>query len=616
MDRKTIIVVVICLAIMFLGQSLINKLFPPTPLPPGATNVVATATSSLTNPPTQATPVPPPTAPLSATRAPVRAVTYSGTEETVLLKHDQVLYTFTSHGGGLKTIQLLQYPETVTRKKKQPSGTNDVATLNTPHAAPVLDILGDDSVRDDGAFTLTPRGDGLRAEKSLTNGLRLVKDYQFSSNYLIQATVRLENTSRLPLALSAQEWVVGTATPMDSEDRGEVEGVMWYDGSKIDEKTRSWFDNTGFLFWGGVPRPEFVAGQSNVVWVAAHNQFFALLAMPTNPAPQLVSRALVLPRPSGGWSSFTNNPVPKGFQTALVYPAAMLAPGEAIERTIHFYAGPKEYRTLARIASKFQNEADKVMNFGWVAFFSKALLRGMNWLHHTFWGLSYGWCIIVITVIIKAVFWPITQAQSRMSRRMAALQPQMKELQAKYKDDPIKMQKKMGEFWKEHKVNPLAGCLPMLIQLPIFFGFFTMIRSAIELRGASWFWVADLAKTDTIFVIPGITIIPFISTPEGLPLNPLPLIMGATMFWQSHLMPPSPGMDPVQQKMMKYLPLIFIVFLYNYSAGLALYWTVNNLLSILQMKLIKLDTPGAPRTPGTPAKTTVAALTPASKKKK
>lgn len=616
MDRKTIIVVVVCLALMFLGQSLINKLFPPTPLPPGTTNVVATASSPLTNPPAPTAATTPPSGPVTPTTVPARAVQYAGSEETISLKHDQALYTFTSHGGGLKTIQLLQYPEQISRKKKQPTGTNDVATLNTPHAAPVLEILGDDSVRDGGEFTLTPRDNGLRAEKVLTNGLRLVKDYQLSSNYLIHATVRLENTSAQPLALSAQEWVVGTATPMDPEDRGEVEGVMWYDGSKTDERTRSWFDGGGFLFWASPPRSELVAGQGNVVWVSAHNQFFALVAMPTNPAPQFVSRALELPRPGEGWSSFTNNPVPKGFQTALIYPAATLAPGQVLEREIHFYAGPKEYRTLARIAAKFHNEVDRVMNFGWVGFFSKALLRGMNWLHHTFWSLSYGWCIIVITLIIKLIFWPVTQAQSRMSRRMAALQPQMKELQAKYKDDPIKMQKKMGEFWKEHKVNPLAGCLPMIIQLPIFFGFFTMIRSAIELRGAGWLWVTDLAKPDTLYVIPGITIIPFISTPEGLPLNPLPLIMGATMFWQAQLMPPSPGMDPIQQKMMKYLPLIFILFLYNYSAGLALYWTVNNLLSILQMKLIKLDPPGAPGSPGTPAKATVAALTPASKKKK
>src|SRR4030095_10581163 len=170
---------------------------------------------------------------------------------------------------------------------------------------------------------------------------------------------------------------------------------------------------------------------------------------------------------------------------------------------------------------------------------------------------------------------------TRSMKRMATLQPQMKALQEKYKEDPVKMNKKMMEFWKENKVNPMGGCLPMLLQMPVFFGFFTMIRAAVELRGVSWLWVADLSKPDTLFMIPGIY----------FPFNLLPLVMGATMLWQSHLTPPSPGMDPMQQKMMRYMPLMFLVFLYNYSSGLALYWTVNNLLSILQTKVTRSNPP-------------------------
>jgi len=192
--------------------------------------------------------------------------------------------------------------------------------------------------------------------------------------------------------------------------------------------------------------------------------------------------------------------------------------------------------------------------------------------------LPYGWAIVAITIIIKAIFWPLTQATTRSAKRMQALQPQIKALQEKYKDDPVKAQRKMMEFWKEHKINPMSGCLPTLIQMPVFIGFFYMIRSAIELRGASFLWVADLSKPDTIFIIPGV----------NFPFNLLPLIMGATMLWQAHLTPPSPGMDPAQAKMMRYMPLIFMVFLYNFSAGLTLYWTVQNLLSILQAKLIRM----------------------------
>jgi YidC/Oxa1 family membrane protein insertase len=136
-----------------------------------------------------------------------------------------------------------------------------------------------------------------------------------------------------------------------------------------------------------------------------------------------------------------------------------------------------------------------------------------------------------------------------------------------------------------------------------------MIRSAIELRGAHFLWIADLSKPDTLFMIPGLTFIPFISTPAGLPFNLLPLLMGGSMLWQSHLQPPSPGMDPAQAKMMRYMPLMFLLFLYTYSSGLALYWTINNVLTIVQTKLTKMN-----QTPVSPA--TVSVLTPVSKKKK
>ena len=144
----------------------------------------------------------------------------------------------------------------------------------------------------------------------------------------------------------------------------------------------------------------------------------------------------------------------------------------------------------------------------------------------------------------------------------------------------------------------MSGCLPMAIQMPVFIGFFTIIRSAIELRGARFLWIADLSKPDTLFMIPG----------TAFPFNLLPLLMGGSMLWQSHLTPPSPGMDPAQAKIMRYMPLMFLVFLYNFSSGLALYWTVNNVLTVVQTKLTKMK-----QEPVAPA---VSVLTPVSKKKK
>jgi len=168
-------------------------------------------------------------------------------------------------------------------------------------------------------------------------------------------------------------------------------------------------------------------------------------------------------------------------------------------------------------------------------------------------------------------------------KRMAALQPQMKAIQEKFKDDPPKMNRKMMEFMKEHRVNPMGGCLPVLLQMPVFFGFFLMIKSAIELRGAEFLWACDLSKPDTVAWL------------LGIPITPLPLIMGVTMLWQARLTPVAPGMDPMQQNIMKYMPLMFLFILYNFSSGLTLYWTVQNLLSIAQMKITRAkDDPAAP----------------------
>ncbi len=613
MDRNSTIVVVLCMALLVLWSFVIvPKLYPPQPLPPGATNLL-TSTQAETATATNLTPASAPAAPsLTAATAPRPAFLTNVPEQVVVVTNENARYTFTSYGGGLKLVELVRYPETVSKRVPNQASTTGVATLNTRAFVPVLAELGGESVPGDGVFALTQTAAGVRAEKVLTNGLRVVKEFQLSTNYLVNTTVRLENDSDQPLNLPTQEWTIGTATPMGPDDKGQAVGLMWYDGVRTADISQFWFDNRSLGCIPGVPRPEYRAGTSNVLWVAMHNQFFALVAMPREPVLQIVAWPVMLPRSGTGDSAsgFTNTPPPKGYQTAFVYPPVTIPPHAAIDRQIQFFAGPKEYRTLARIADRFQNNVDLVMGYGgFFGFFAKALLLAMNWVHDVAW-LSYGWSVVAITVIIKALFWPLTAASTRSMKRMQLLQPQMNALKAKFKDDPAKMNKKLMEFMKEHKVSPLGGCLPMLVQLPVFFGFYRMIQSAIELRGAHFLWVADLSKPDTLFIIPGLGFIPLIGIPdEGLPLNLLPIIYIGTALWQSHLTPPSPGMDPTQQKLMRWMPLMFLLILYNFSSGLALYMTVQNLLTIWQTKLTRMS--GDSAAPAAPS-----VLTPLQKKKK
>src|SRR6266404_3543691 len=597
MDRTSIIVVIVCFALIMLWSFvLMPKLYPVKPLPPGTTNALA-ASGSATNEVVSAPVQPPSLEAMPAT--PTLTANTNVPEDLVEITNENARYTFTSRGGGLKLIELLQYPETVSTRREHQQETNRVATLNAFTPAPTLALLGGDAIQGDGIFKLTKtgNGNGVRAEKILSNGLTIVKDFELSTNYLVSANVRLENHSDKPLNLPSQEWVVGTATPMGARDNGQAVGVLWYNGSKGQDVNAIYFstNTTAFFFFPRTPKTEFRGGASNVVWVAAHNQFFALAVMPQQPAESVVSRRVYLPRLTGEEAMLvsTNAPLPEGLPAALVYPASTLMPNQVQDRQVYLFAGPKEYRTLARIAVRFGNNVDLAMGFDralggrFTAFFAKMLLLSMNALHDLF-KVSYGWVIIIITVLIKLVFWPLTQASTRSMKRMQALQPQMKAMQEKYKDEPQKLSQKQLEFWKKNKVNPMGGCLPMVLQIPVFFGFYRMIQSAIELRGAPFLWVGDLSQSDTLFVISGMGFVPFIGIPGvGLPFNLLPLIMGATMLWQARLTPPSPGMDPTQAKIMRYMPLMFMVFLYRYSAGLTLYWTVQNLLTIVQTKLTK-----------------------------
>lgn len=586
MDRKSIAILVASFLLLMLWMPLVNKLFPPGKVPVSTNQVATLAATNLppaTNPAASATPV------ISAPSMPVDAWTKPASpEELVTIETAEARYKFTSHGGALKSVELLEFPEVIACGKKQrAANTNRWAELNVKAALPALAYLGGPTLDDSAPFALTRTTSGLRAEKSLTNGVRIIKDFTAGSNHLISASIRIENQGGQPISLPVQELVVGTAAPLGLKDNGMLLGVQWFDGKRAEFIGESWFANRVLGCFPGTPRTEFTSvGESNVAWAAVHNQFFTMIASPADPALRVVARRVPLPPPTA--AELAEEPAavlnPHGYQTALVYSAATLAAGGVLERKVDLFAGPKEYNTLA----KLPKDQDRAMNFttffGW---FARALLLSMSGLHHTF-GLQYGVAIIVITIIIKLLFWPLTQASTRSMKRMAQLQPQMKAIQEKYKDDPKKMNLKLMEFMKENRVSPLGGCLPIMLQIPVFIGFYQMLQSAIELRGASFLWACDLSQSDTIGYL------------FGFPINPLPLIMGATQFWQARMTPPSPGMDPVQAKMMQYMPLIFIFILYNFSSGLALYWTVQNLLSILQMKLIKNTTPTTTPTPVPP----------------
>ncbi|MBN2448790.1 MAG: membrane protein insertase YidC, partial [Lentisphaeria bacterium] len=278
----------------------------------------------------------------------------------------------------------------------------------------------------------------------------------------------------------------------------------------------------------------------------------------------------------------------------------LLEPGRELELAFTGVAGPKEYDLLHRIGGRL----DTVIGMDtflfwhpeWMGFLTRWLLRLLVWLRDLFgvsWG--YGLAIIVITVAVKVLFWPLTHHSTKSMRKMQQLQPQLKELRERYKSDPQKLYRKQAELFKANKVSQFGGCLPILLQLPVFFALFITFRSAIELRHASFLWAADLSMPDDIL---------------GLPIRPLALLMGGTMLLQQRLTP-SAG-DPQQQRMMMFMSVFFIFLFYGMPSGLNLYWTVNQMLSIVQTlvtrqieKKSEITASGTQKAPGkpTPAKT-------------
>lgn len=238
-------------------------------------------------------------------------------------------------------------------------------------------------------------------------------------------------------------------------------------------------------------------------------------------------------------------------------PLGEIAPGATAKATVPFYVGPQEQDLLKAAAP----ELDRVVDYGIFAFIAAPMFWLLRWFHSMVG--NWGWAIIILTILIKAVFYPLNAAAGRSMGKMKLVGPKMKELQTRYADDRVKLNQAMMELYKKEKINPLGGCLPILIQIPVFIALYWVLSAAVELRHAPWIgWIKDLSAADPLYV--------------------LPILYGITAFAQSKLQPPAPGMDPMQQKILQYMPVAFAAMFFFFPAGLVLYWTVSNILQIAQ----------------------------------
>jgi YidC/Oxa1 family membrane protein insertase len=431
-----------------------------------------------------------------------------------------------------------------------------------------------------GTATLTRQlNDQLRITKVYTVG----KATGLSDEYQAKLTISFENVGSAEFKTPGFFVSTGSAQPIHLSDRSTYTKFDWYTEGKFRQIDVNWFNPSSFLFFiqTSGAKETYSEAADHIMWAATADQYFAtILQSPDKIGSQVWAKRDQITGTNGQPSTQT-------IQGALGVPGFTLQPGETKKLDFTLYAGPKEYSRLA----KLPGDLSAVMDFGMFAPISQILLTTMNTLHA--FVKSYALAIILMTLIIRLLLWPLQNYTTKSMRRMAKLSPVMNELKAKYKDDPQRMNQEMMKLYKEYKINPFTGCLPMFIQIPIFFGFYTMLGSAVELRNSTFLWVADLSQPDTVAHL------------LGFPINILPLIMAATQLWQLRITPKTG--DPSQQRILMIMPVVFLAICYNFASALSLYYTVQNLFLILQTYLTRnqVDAP-----------LTKAAPTPAVAKKK
>jgi len=250
-------------------------------------------------------------------------------------------------------------------------------------------------------------------------------------------------------------------------------------------------------------------------------------------------------------------------------------PGERLTARILIYAGPQNYEILKSFGFGFE----RMFSEGWLGLLRVWLLSGLNFFYRLVG--NYGAAILVITLLVKLLFTPLTHMSYESMKKMQALQPKVKGIQQQHQKDPARLNKELMELYRRNRVNPMAGCLPLVVQIPIFIAFYQVLAEAVELKGADFVgWIHDLSEPDRLLTLP--TTLPFI----GNAFNLLPILMIGSMIWQQQLTPQTTT-DPMQAKIMYLMPIIFGFVFYNLPSGLVLYWLANNLLTIFHQLVIK-----------------------------
>lgn len=553
MDRTAWIVVILCVIGLVAWEVWVTRqrLPQPTVVPVSSPSASPSASASpaLDN---IATATPPPRAVAAASASPA-----AFPERTEVMRNGDMELKLTNRGGGIAETTLLNHALANGENVRITSPHLPIGAIVTTPESPELPEFTFAQVSASAVEMTSAAGTQVTTRKRFTfPASKLTKD-----NFVLSMDVDFVNGGPTPLHFPAAYVGLGSAAPTHGNDYPTYTRLAWCVNGSAKGIDVNWFAAQNYPLIGVQKRPAqpfYTEKLNGAEWAGTTNQFFATIVTPlTAKGGDVWGRRF----PFGG----TDTAPVYAIEGALGLPGFDLRAGETKTLKFEIYSGPKIY---ARLAAMEQDQAE-IMNFGLWKLVSQFLLNFMNLLHRILG--NYAAAIVVLTIAIKGVLWPLQNKANSSMRRMSALSPKMQELKEKYKDDPQRMQQEVMKLYKEYGVNPVGGCLPMLIQIPIFFGLLSMLGQAVELRNAKFLWVRDLSQPDTVAHLPGL----------GWPINILPLCMALTNVWLMR-MTPKTG-DSAQQRVLMFMPLIFLFFCYNFAAALALYYTTLNLLTVLQL---------------------------------
>ncbi|MBU0729078.1 MAG: membrane protein insertase YidC [Proteobacteria bacterium] len=465
------------------------------------------------------------------------------------------LYTavITESGGGVKSFKLKNYNEALDPE----SGLKELIKTQAVRELPLFFTWGIEPTRAvvptftaDREHVSTSFGgtSTLTLTAPLASGLELTRILTFSDqDYKIDMAVEVRNTTQQSYQGAPFLSLVNNPFSVNSKsDRFLFNGPAVYLENVLEETKVDDIIEDG---------PKTMSGR--ISWVAYESTYFMCGIIPENPAGNSVTL-----------SSLGDTKV----STVISAPVDILASGESKTYQYGIYFGPKKLSILKTTSP----DLHRIVNFGWFDVMAKPALYLLNFFYK--YVGNYGLAIILVTVLIKGLFWPISHKGMKSMKTMQKLQPKMTKLREKYKDDKERLNKEMIELYKTYKVNPLGGCLPMVLQIPVFFALYKVLLQTIELRHAPFMlWITDLSAPDRLFI--GFDL-PFLG---GLPV--LTLLMGASMFMQQK-MTPNTAANPEMARVMMFMPVVFTFLFLNFASGLVLYWFVNNLLSMAQQYVI------------------------------